>query len=31
MNDILGEGGFTSRLMREVREKHGLAYMRWAA
>ena len=27
MNDILGEGGFTSRLMREVREKHGLAYM----
>ena len=26
MNDILGEGGFTSRLMREVREKHGLAY-----
>jgi predicted Zn-dependent peptidase len=27
MNDILGEGGFTSRLMTEVREKHGLAYM----
>ncbi len=27
MNDILGEGGFTSRLMMEVREKHGLAYM----
>lgn len=27
MNDILGEGGFTSRLMKEVREKHGLAYM----
>ena len=27
MNDILGEGGFTSRLMREVREKAGLAYM----
>lgn len=27
MNDILGEGGFTSRLMSEVREKHGLAYM----
>ena len=27
MNDILGESGFTSRLMREVREKHGLAYM----
>ena len=27
MNEILGEGGFTSRLMREVREKHGLAYM----
>ena len=27
MNNILGEGGFTSRLMREVREKHGLAYM----
>ena len=27
MNDILGEGGFTSRLMAEVREKHGLAYM----
>ena len=26
MNDILGEGGFTSRLMMEVREKHGLAY-----
>ena len=26
MNDILGEGGFTSRLMKEVREKHGLAY-----
>ena len=26
MNDILGEGGFTSRLMTEVREKHGLAY-----
>ena len=26
MNDILGEGGFTSRLMIEVREKHGLAY-----
>ncbi len=27
MNDILGEGGFTSRLMKQVREKHGLAYM----
>ena len=27
MNEILGEGGFTSRLMTEVREKHGLAYM----
>ena len=27
MNDILGESGFTSRLMTEVREKHGLAYM----
>ena len=27
MNEILGEGGFTSRLMKEVREKHGLAYM----
>ena len=27
MNNILGEGGFTSRLMTEVREKHGLAYM----
>ena len=27
MNDILGEGGFTSRLMSQVREKHGLAYM----
>lgn len=27
MNEILGEGGFTSRLMMEVREKHGLAYM----
>ena len=27
MNDILGESGFTSRLMMEVREKHGLAYM----
>lgn len=27
MNEILGEGGFTSRLMSEVREKHGLAYM----
>ena len=27
MNDILGESGFTSRLMSEVREKHGLAYM----
>ncbi len=27
MNDILGEGGFTSRLMEQVREKHGLAYM----
>lgn len=27
MNDILGEGGFTSRLMMQVREKHGLAYM----
>jgi hypothetical protein len=27
MNDILGEGGFASRLMKEVREKHGLAYM----
>ena len=27
MNEILGEGGFTSRLMAEVREKHGLAYM----
>ena len=27
MNEILGEGGFTSRLMLEVREKHGLAYM----
>ncbi len=27
MNEILGEGGFTSRLMIEVREKHGLAYM----
>ena len=27
MNDILGESGFTSRLMAEVREKHGLAYM----
>ena len=27
MNDILGEGGFTSRLMTEVREKAGLAYM----
>lgn len=27
MNNILGEGGFTSRLMQEVREKHGLAYM----
>lgn len=27
MNDILGEGGFTSRLMMEVRDKHGLAYM----
>ena len=27
MNDILGEGGFTSRLMKEVREKAGLAYM----
>jgi predicted Zn-dependent peptidase len=26
MNEILGEGGFTSRLMMEVREKHGLAY-----
>ena len=26
MNNILGEGGFTSRLMKEVREKHGLAY-----
>ena len=27
LNEILGEGGFTSRLMKEVREKHGLAYM----
>ena len=27
MNEILGEGGFTSRLMSQVREKHGLAYM----
>ena len=27
MNDILGESGFTSRLMTEVREKAGLAYM----
>ena len=27
MNDILGESGFTSRLMKEVREKAGLAYM----
>ena len=27
MNDILGEGGFTSRLMSQVREKYGLAYM----
>ena len=27
MNDILGESGFTSRLMLEVREKAGLAYM----
>ncbi|MYI93582.1 insulinase family protein, partial [Candidatus Poribacteria bacterium] len=27
MNDILGEGGFTSKLMKQVREKHGLAYM----
>ncbi len=27
MNEILGEGGFTSRLMKQVREKHGLAYM----
>lgn len=27
MNDILGEGGFTSRLMKQMREKHGLAYM----
>ena len=27
MNDILGEGGFTSRLMKQVREEHGLAYM----
>lgn len=26
MNEILGESGFTSRLMREVREKRGLAY-----
>ncbi|MBM3571412.1 MAG: insulinase family protein [Alphaproteobacteria bacterium] len=26
MNHILGGGGFTSRLMREVREKRGLAY-----
>jgi len=26
MNDILGGGGFSSRLMNEVREKRGLAY-----
>jgi len=26
MNDILGGGGFSSRLMHEVREKRGLAY-----
>jgi zinc protease len=26
MNRILGEGGFSSRLMEEVREKRGLAY-----
>lgn len=26
MNHILGSGGFTSRLMQEVREKRGLAY-----
>ena len=26
MNQILGGGGFASRLMEEVREKRGLAY-----
>ncbi|HHI82354.1 MAG TPA: insulinase family protein, partial [Rhizobiales bacterium] len=31
MNFILGDGGFGSRLMREVREKRGLAYSAYSA
>jgi predicted Zn-dependent peptidase len=31
MNDILGGGGFTSRLMMEIRSNRGLAYSVWSA